>query len=132
MEITSDETRFNITDRLVKAGFKITGKHGQIFISADIMSSFCGVHVHMNNFSKSTGPRDMLVFFFKDTLTIEDEKVYADLFVHLFPQSHYKCCTPKQSVKISTLYNTFLSLDYCRDFSVILHICTEPLVNFLV
>ena len=31
-----------------------------LFMSADIMASLCSVHV--NNFSKSTRPRDMLVF----------------------------------------------------------------------
>ena len=42
--------------------------------SADIMSSLCGVgvRVRVNNFfSKTTRPRDML-FFLKDTLSIED------------------------------------------------------------
>ena len=44
--------------------------------SADIMSSLCGVGVHVNNFfSKTTRPRDML-FFLKDTLSIEDEKLF--------------------------------------------------------
>ena len=46
--------------------------------SADIMSSLCGVgvRVRMNNFfSKTTRPRDML-FFLKDTLSIEDEKLF--------------------------------------------------------
>ena len=41
--------------------------------SADIMASLCGVRV--NNFSKTARPRDML-FFFKATLSIEDEKVF--------------------------------------------------------
>ena len=42
--------------------------------SADIMSSLCGmdVGVHMNNFSKTARPRDILIFF-KDTLTMGDE-----------------------------------------------------------
>ena len=49
-------------------------------LSADIMSSLCGVgvrvHVHVNIFSsKTTRPRDML-FFLKDTLSIEDEKLF--------------------------------------------------------
>ena len=40
--------------------------------SADIMASLCGVR--MNNFSsKTTRPRDML-YFLKDTLSIEDDK----------------------------------------------------------
>ena len=44
------------------------------------MSSLCGVGVRVrvcvrvNNFSKTTRPRDML--FLKDTLSIEDEKVF--------------------------------------------------------
>ena len=48
--------------------------------SADIMASLCGVRVCVrvrvrvtNFFSKTTRPRDML-FFLKDTLTIEDDK----------------------------------------------------------
>ena len=48
--------------------------------SAGIMSSLCGVgvrvRVRVNNFfSKTTRPRDML-FFLKDTLSIEDEKLF--------------------------------------------------------
>ena len=44
--------------------------------SADIMSSLCGVGVRVINFfSKTTRPRDML-FFLKDTLSIEDEKLF--------------------------------------------------------
>ena len=46
--------------------------------SADIMSSLCGVgvRVRVNNFfSKTTRPREML-FFLKDTLSIEDEKLF--------------------------------------------------------
>ena len=42
--------------------------------SADIMASLCGVRV--NNFSSKTArPRDML-FFLKDNLSIEDEKLF--------------------------------------------------------
>ena len=45
-------------------------------MSADIMSSLCGVGVGVKNFfSKTTRPRDML-FFLKDTLSIEDEKLF--------------------------------------------------------
>ena len=43
-----------------------------------IMSSLCGVgvRVRVNNFfSKTTRPRDML-YFLKDTLSIEDEKLF--------------------------------------------------------
>ena len=46
--------------------------------SADIMSSLCGVgvRVRVNKFSsKTTRPRDVL-FFLKDTLSIEDEKLF--------------------------------------------------------
>ena len=48
--------------------------------SADIMSSLCGmgvrVRIRVNNlFSKTTRPRDVL-FFLKDTLSIEDEKLF--------------------------------------------------------
>ena len=46
--------------------------------TADIMSSLCGVgvRVRVNNFSsKTTRPRDVL-FFLKDTLSIEDEKLF--------------------------------------------------------
>ena len=48
--------------------------------SADIMSSLCGMgvrdRVRVNNFSsKTTRPRDLL-FFLKDTLSIEDEKLF--------------------------------------------------------
>ena len=42
------------------------------------MSSLCGVGVRVrvsNFFSKTTRPRDML-FFLKDTLSIEDEKLF--------------------------------------------------------
>ena len=47
-----------------------------VFMSADIMSSLCGVGVRVNNFSsKTTRPRDVL-FFLKDTLSIEDEKLF--------------------------------------------------------
>ena len=47
-------------------------------LTADIMSSLCGVgvRVRVNNFSsKITRPRDML-FVLKDTLSIENEKLY--------------------------------------------------------
>ena len=46
--------------------------------SADIMSSLCGVYVQVrvSNFSsKTTRPRDML-FFLKDTLSIEDANMF--------------------------------------------------------
>ena len=52
--------------------------------SADIMSSLCGVRV--NNFSsKTTRPRDVL-FFLKDTLSIEMKNCsrHANLSVRLF------------------------------------------------
>ena len=101
--------------------------------SADIMSSLCGVGVRVNNFSsKTTRPRDML-FFLKDTLSIEDEKLFkaCKSVCSSVCWRHYKGGTPTKSVKISTLYHNFLS-DYCRDFSHILHICTRPEVDSLV
>ena len=54
--------------------------------SADIMSSLCGVgvRVRVNNFSsKTTRPRDVL-FFLKDTLSIEDEKIVQGMQICLF------------------------------------------------
>ena len=99
------------------------------------MSSLCGVHVRVrvNDFSsKITGPRDML-FFLKDTLSIEDEKCsrHADLFVRLFARAITSEGAPTLSVKISTFYHNFL-IDYCRDFSHILLICTRPQEDSLV
>ena len=39
----------------------------QVFMSADIMSSLCGIGVRVNNFSsKTTRPRDMLFFMSAD------------------------------------------------------------------
>ena len=39
------------------------------------MASLCGFCVHMNNFAKSTRPKDMLLLL-KDALSIEDEKLF--------------------------------------------------------
>ena len=54
------------------------------------MASLCGVRgrARVNNFSKTTRPRDML-FFLKDTLSIEDEKLLmqASLSVRLFARA---------------------------------------------
>ena len=50
------------------------------------MSSLCGVGVHIrvnNFFSKTTRLRDML-FFLKDTLSIEDEKIVQGMQICLF------------------------------------------------
>ena len=55
-----------------------------------------GVRVRVKNFSKTTRPKDMLFFFKKDTLTIEDEKlfkayksvcssVYIFINIYMFP-----------------------------------------------
>ena len=103
------------------------------------MSSLCGVGVHVrvrvNNFSsKTTRPRDML-FFLKDTLSIEDENLFkaCKSVCSSVCERHYKGGIPTKSVKISTLYYNFNFLsDYCRDFSHILHICTRPEVDSLV
>ena len=60
--------------------------------SADIMLSLCGVGVHVhfritNLSSKTTRPRDMLLFL-KDALSIEENcSGHANLFVHLFTRS---------------------------------------------
>ena len=67
-----------IADKLSRLGQTIQTEWS--LQSADIMSSLCGVgvrvHVRVNNFfSKTTRPRDML-FFLKDTLSIEDEKLF--------------------------------------------------------
>ena len=53
-----------------------------------IMSSLCGVYIHlrvrMSDFSsKTTRPRDRL-FFLKDTLSIEDEKLFQGMQICLF------------------------------------------------
>ena len=88
-------------------------------------------------FARTTSPPKLQyqrhAVFLKDTLTIEDEKLFRPCrSVHSsVPQSHYKSGTPTQSVKISTLYHNFL-IHYCRDFSHILHICTRLLVDYLV
>ena len=68
---------------------------GMLFVS-----SICGVgvHIHLNNFSsKTTRPRDMLLFL-KDALSIENEKLFkACRSVHLFASAitsvvpHQKC-----------------------------------------
>ena len=74
-----------------------------------------------------------MLLILKDTLSIEDEKCsrHADLFVRLFPRAIISEVPPTQSVKMSTLYPNFL-IDYCRDFSHILHICIRPQVDSLV
>ena len=58
---------------------------------------------------------------------------FTHMVTDIVLQSHYKGAPPPptQSVKISTLYPNFL-IDYCRDFSLILHICTRPQVDSLV
>ena len=102
-------------------------------LSADIMASLCGVciRIHVNNFySKTKRPRDML-FFIKDTLAIEDEKLFKASVSSSVARAITREVPPTKSVKISTLYHNFLS-DYCRDFSLILVICTKPLVDSLV
>ena len=97
---------------------------------SDIMAS---LRVRVNIFSSKTTRQRHAGFFLKDTLTIEDDKLLkACKSVCLSVlQSHYKWGAPTQSVKISTLDHNFL-IHYCRDFSIILHICTRPLVNSLV
>ena len=99
---------------------------------AIFMSSLCDVYVRVrvnNFFSKTTRPRDML-FFLKDTLSIEDEKLFkACKSVCLLEtlQGRY----PHQKCENSNTLSQF-SLDYCRNFSHILHICTRPELDSLV
>ena len=93
------------------------------------MASLCSMCVRMN-FSKTTRPRDILSPL-KDTLSIKDEKLFKVCRSISVSQSHYKWGTPTQSVKISKLYHNFL-IDYCRDFSLILHVCTSLQVDSLV
>ena len=56
--------------------------------SADIMASLCGVRVHVNNFSKTTRPRDML-FFLKIPylLRMKNCSRHANLSVRLFARA---------------------------------------------
>ena len=57
--------------------------------SADIMAS-PGVHIHVNDFSKTARPRDMLLIL-KDTLSIEDEKLFKACRSFLF----FFVCSPE-------------------------------------
>ena len=81
--------------------------------SADIISSLCGVGVHVrvrvNNFSsKTTRPRDVL-FFLKDTLFIEDEKCsrHANLSVRLFARDITRGVPPPKVWKFQHLITIF-------------------------
>ena len=95
-------------------------------MSADIMASLCGVLVPVNFSSKTTRPRDMLFFLKIPYLSrMKNCSRHANLSVRLFARAITREVPPIKSVKISTLYHNFL-IDYCRDFSHILHICTRP------
>ena len=96
------------------------------------MSSLYSMYIRVSNFSKTTRPRDML-FFLKIPylLRMKNCSRHADLFVRLFARAITSAVPPTLSVKISTLYHNFL-IDYCRDFSHILYICTRPQVDSLV
>ena len=99
------------------------------------MSSLCGMYIRVcvsDVSSKTIRVRDML-FFLKDTLSIKDEKLFktCNLVVPLFARAITIEVLPKLSVKISTFYHNYL-IDYCGDFSHILHICTRPQVDSLV
>ena len=62
----------------------------QMFMSADIMSSLCGVVVHVNFSSKTTRPRDMLFFFSKKIpylSRIKNGSSRANLSVRLFARA---------------------------------------------
>ena len=97
------------------------------------MASLCGMGVRVRDFSsETTRPRDML--FFLKIPYLSRMKIcsrHADLFVRLFARAITSEVPPTLSMKISTLYHNFL-IDYCRDFSHILHICTRPQVEIYV
>ena len=65
---------------------KISDMNGKLAFT--FMASLCGVRVCVNNFSKSTKPRDLL-FILKilDLLRMKNCSRNADIFVHLFPSS---------------------------------------------
>ena len=89
-------------------------------------------HIRVNDFSKTTRPRDML--FFLKIACLSRMKIcsrHADLVVSLFARAIISEVPPTRGVKISTLYHNFL-IDYSRDFSHVLHMCTRPQVDSLV
>ena len=49
-----------------------------------LMSSLCGIHVRVNNFSKTTRPRDMLFFFKRYLSRMKYCSRHANLSVRLF------------------------------------------------
>ena len=102
-------------------------------MSADIISSFCGigVHIRMNNFSsKTTSPRDMQ--FFKDTSSVKDGKVVQGMqicsFACLLEPIRSELPFPKweNSNALSQFSHWLLP-----GFSLILHICTSLQVDSL-
>ena len=71
---------FGSSDKFFLPGEKGISPQSILLFDAVFMSSLCGVgvrvRVRVNNFSsKTTRPRDVL-FFLKDTLSIEDEKLF--------------------------------------------------------
>ena len=52
-----------------------------IVMSADFMALLCGIRINMNNFSKSTRARDMLLLYLSRMI---NRKIHADLSVRLF------------------------------------------------
>ena len=73
-----------------------------------------------------------MLIFLKNTLTIVDEKLFkACKSVRLFARAITSEVPLPKNVKISTLYLNFL-IDYCRDFSHVLHVCARPQVDSLM
>ena len=59
---------------MVSLSFWGAGMSDAIFMSSDIIKLLCSVHIHVNNYSKSTRPRHML-FILKDTISFKDENM---------------------------------------------------------
>ena len=80
IEAVGSEMSFRVSCKLPKKSSKFTNTKVRWSVNFPLlfMSSLCGVgvRVRVNNFSsKTTRPRDVL-FFLKDTLSIEDEKLF--------------------------------------------------------
>ena len=103
------------------------------FFKVVFMSSLYGVYIRIpvNDFSsKTTRLRDRL-FFLKNPYLSRMKNCcrHADLFVRLFARVITSEVPPTLNMKISTLYYNFL-IAYCRDFSHILHICTDSVYEY--
>ena len=102
-------------------------------MSADLASLCCVyVRVRVSDFSETSRPRDIL--FFQKIAYLPSMKNcsrHVDLFVRLFARAIISEVPPTPSMKILTLYHNFL-IDYYRDFSDMLHMCTRSQVDSLV